>query len=553
MGQLPNHLKIFPVISYLFYSFIFSSCIKEEINLDHISDSVNWNIDYDAPLAYGSLSLKDIIHAVDNQGYIKEDNNGLLYLVYRNNAFSQSAGNLLPIPSQHYSQVFTSVDADFPSWTGQDSVKFSRSTYFDFSVSRTDAEIDSMYFKMGLLSLDTSINYPYPCRITITFPTLTRNGKPYSYTVNKTDNSTNYSNKNTLPIILSGYKASFTSVAGVPNKIPATYNVVVKNSKGSISSSNSISMDADIQMATFSSIFGYLGQINDLMDETDQKITLDFFDNSMSNYNIEFEKSELTAYIHNSFGVPVQLQLGNTRTYSEKTSTYFPITFSPSTINPEYPRANQVGSTIHDTIHIQSNITSAIPTSPHYFYYDALAIANPLGKTGNPNFFTDTSKINIDLELTLPLKFKAGNLEVIDTMSFDLGSTFSDFSIIKRMVLFNTFTNSIPFDLKVQVFLANDKKIIFDSLYSSQNQPIIKSGVFNNATGKYTFSSPNTLSTSFDSTRAKKLENAKYAFIRVSITTAENGQKIVGFYSDYRLNVSFKAQAELNVTSLNQL
>lgn len=458
MEQFPNHLKILVIICYLLCPFIFSSCIKEEINLDNISDSVNWNLNYDAPLAYGSLSLKDIINAVDDQGYIKEDNDGLLYLVYRNNAFSQSAGNLLPIPSQKFSQSFTGADIDFPSWLGQDSVKFSRNTYFDFVVSRSDAEIDSMFFKMGLMSLNTSVSYPYPCRITLTFPTLVRNGKPYSYTVNKTDNSTNYSTKNNIPIILSGYKLSFENVGGVSNKIPATYDIVVKNSQGSISSSDSITMDANIQLATFSSIFGYLGQINDLLDEKDQKITLDFFDNSTSNYDIEFEEAELTVYIHNSFGVPVQLQLGNTRTYSEKTSTYFPITFDPSVINMKYPYASQVGSTIHDTITIQSNIASAIPTSPHYFYYDALVIANPSGKTGDPNFFTDTSELSIDLGLTLPLKFKAGNLEVTDTMSFDPGATISDFSVIKRIVLFNTFTNSIPFDLKVQVFLANDKK-----------------------------------------------------------------------------------------------
>jgi hypothetical protein len=553
MKQFPNHLKIHPVLFYLFYLSIFSSCIKEEINLDNISDTVNWNLNYDIPLAYGSLSLTDIINAIDKQGYIKEDNNGLLYLVYCSNAFSQSAENLLPIPSQEFSQVFTSSDVDFPSWAGQDSIKFSRSTYFDFSVSRSDAEIDSMHFKMGLMNLNTSIDYPYPCRITLTFPTLVRNGKPYSYTVNKTDNNTNYSTKNNVPIILSGYKVSFANVNGAANKIPATYNVVIKNSKGTISSSNSISMTADIQMATFSSIFGYMGQINDLLNQTDQKITLNFFDNSRSNYNIEFEKSELAAYIHNSFGVPVQIRLDSIRTYSEKTYTYFPVTFDPSVIDIKYPGATQIGSTVHDTINIQSNIADAIPTSPHYFYYNASAIANPSGKTGNPNFFTDTSMVNIEMELTLPLKFKAGNLQVSDTMSFDPGATLNDFSIIKKIVLFNTFTNSIPFDLKVQVFLADEHKIIIDSLYSSTNQPVIKSGVLNNTTGKYTFSTPNTQNITFDETRSKNLEKAKYAFIQVAITTAGNGQKIVGFYSDYRLNVSFKAQAELKITSLNQL
>lgn len=550
MKHLANLSRIFSVVLGLFVILSFPSCIKEEINLDNISDSVFWDRSQGMPIAYGSLSLADIIEGVDQSGYVKEGSDGSLYLLYRNNVFSQSVGYILPIQDQKFSQTFTTASPDFPSYVNKDSVKFVRESTFDFVLGRNDVEIDSMVMKMGFFVLKTAIEMPYPCRITITFPTLKQFGRPLKRVFYKNNSDPSF-NDNTL-VILADYKLSLDSAGGVHNKLPVEYEIMVRNNKGAIAGTNSISVSADLSLASFKTIFGYLGQITDLLNEKDQKITLDFFDNQSVNLNIEFDQPSITAYIRNSFGLPIRVNITNTRTYSERTSTYFPINFNPAVINVKYPTIQQVGMTVEDTIKVQSNFFDAVKTSPHYFYYDVSAIANPNGKVVK-NFFTDTSKVNVDVELNLPLKFKATKLPLTDTLEFEPGNLFEDFDVVKKIVLHNTFVNSIPFDLNVQVYLADAQKVIVDSLYSLSNQPVIKTGVLDSGTGKYTFSEPSKNSVIFDETRSKKLENVKFAIVKLEVTTSGNGQNLVSFKSEYRLKVAFQVDSELSIRNLDQL
>lgn len=537
MKQFIKAITIF-ILFLVFYS-ITPSCIKEEINLNNISDSVDWPLCYGAPVAHGNLSLKDLIDAVDTKGLIREGKDGLLYVFYKDTVFSQRPGDLLPIPQQQFSKTFSAASFGLPAGVLPDSVKYSDVTYFDFSINKSDARIDSMALKSGQLVVQTTMNFPPQSRITVTFPTLKKNGVPFKYTFKSSGNT---------QLNLSGYKLCFTTVGGASNKVPVQYDVMIN--KGTIDLTSAVSVNASIQNTGFSSIFGYLGQLN-ILNQINQKITLDLFDASQENMNIEFDQPKVTAYLQNSFGLPVRVQINNTKTYSEKTSTFFPVTFTPSQIDIKYPASNKVGTVANDTFKIQSNFFDAVKTSPHYFYYDVRADANPNG-TNVVNFFTDTSRLNVEMELNLPLKFKAGNLAVTDTIDFEPGNVVKDFDVVKRIMLYNTFVNSIPFDLSIQVFLADENGNIVDHLYETADQPVIKSGVLNNTTGKYEFSSPKTLSISFDEQRAKKLENVKKAIVKIGMTTAGNGQNFVAFYSDYKLKVAFQMQTELKVTSLNQ-
>jgi hypothetical protein len=538
MKSLSGHLKMRALLPGVVFLLILSSCMKDTINMDRISNSVDWPVSYGMPVAYGGFSLGDIVSAVDNQGLVKTDASGLLYLLYRDTVLSQTAENLLTIPDQSYQQSFSSSNSDFPPVPGLlDSLVISRDTSFVFAFNKSDVGIDSIFFKSGDLTVNTVNNLALNYKGTITFPTFLKNGVPLKVPFN-----------NAGSVSIAGYKLLFES--GGTNKIAVHYDLVIYNNKTSILSGQTLTTTFNLSSAGFSSIFGYLGQINNLLNLVDQRIVIDFFSSS-NNYNVKINNPSVNLYIQNSFGVPVQVQLSNTRTYSEKTLSYFPVNVNPSTLDIKYPTISQVGKTIFDTINLVSNISDAIQTSPHYFYYSETAVTNPLGKTASPNFFMDNSKISAEMELKLPFDLQAGNIETSDTIQFDIGKAVSDFSILKKLAIYNTFTNSIPFDLKLQIFLTDSNKVAIDSLYQIAEQPIIKSGIYNSATQKYESSSPHTLSVIFDEARAKKLENVKFAILKVSMSTP--GTTYVKFFSDYRLNCAFQVQAELGVTSLNQL
>lgn len=562
MKPLFNTARLLIVSLGIVISVGLSSCIKDHIDMDKLSYTVDWPVKYGMPVAYGSLSLGDIVSIVDKNGYVKEDNTGLLYLLYRDNVFSQTAKNLLTIPDQSYPQSFSIIDKGFPVGTGLDSVKFSRDTTFSFGFNKSDVEIDSIIFKGGLLSVSSNITFPFIIRVDITFPTFKKNGTALKIPIRKTTNAPSYVNT-TTPVSLDGYNLQFNKQGATSNLIPVHYDIAIINNKSIIAGGQSISSTINLTSAGFSSIFGYLGQIPDLLNKVNQTMTIDFFENP-NNSSIKFNNPAITVYIRNSFGVPIQIQLSNAKTHSDITNTDFPFTITPPTKDVNYPTINQVGKIAYDTLKVDNtvhpNIFDAIQTSPHYLYYTENAIANRLGKTGISNFFTDSSKVDVDVELKLPFEMQAGNIEATDTIKdLNLNDIIKDTTMVKKVAIYNTFKNSIPFDLKLQIYLTDDTYHYIDSLYNktidNKNiaQPIIKSGKPDPGNpGRYIFSDANTFGVVFDGNRAKLLKNVKHAIMRVSMATAGGGTTYVKFFSNYRLNVAFQVQTELEVTSLNQ-
>ena len=540
MKSLQKSAGTFSVIVGLVLSLMISSCIKDTVDMSKISNTVDWPVAYGMPVAYGSLSVGDIVSVVDNNGYVQTDKDGLLYLIYHDHVISQTATDLLTIPDNSYPQTLALLPKDLPAIPTQfDSIKISKHTSFVFNFNKNDAKVDSIKFKSGSLNVTTSTSLvTLQNRVDITFPNMKKNGVPFKI-------------RNNAPAAsIEGYSLKFKN--GGNNRIAVHYDIVIFNNKTAIPGGQSVTADIKFASAGFSSIFGYLGQIPNLLNLINQKITIDLFTGS-NNYNVLINNPSINLCIANSFGIPIQMQISNTKTYSDKTSSFFPITFTPPTIQLKSPTISQVGSTIFDTIPITSNILNSIPTSPHYFYYTENAIANPLGNIGGSNFFTDSSKVNVDMELKLPFDLKAGNLETTDTIDFDLGKTIRDFSIVKKIGIYNTFSNSIPFNLSLQVFLADNNKVIIDSLFTIAQQPLVKSGIDDGkGTGHYTFSNSTTMSVFFDNARAQNLKKVKYAIMKAGISTDGGGTKYVKFYSDYRLNCAFQVQTELVVKSLNQ-
>jgi hypothetical protein len=518
--------------------------------MDKLSYTVDWPVKYGMPVAYGSFTLGDIVTAVDKRGYVKVDNNGLLYLLYRDNVFSQTAKDLLTIPDQPYPQTFGPTDNSFPVSTGMDSVMVSRDTTFVFSFNKSDVEIDSIIFKSGNLSLNGD-PFSSSYSLNATFPTFKKNGIALKI-----------GNQAPTPssVAIDSYKLKFVKKNGVANLIPVHYDLIIRNKKSALTSG--ISSTINFSSAAFSSIFGYLGRIPDLLNKMSQKMTIDFFEDP-NNYGISFKNPSITVYIRNSFGVPIQIQLSNGRTYSDKTKSETQFTISPSVKDINYPKLSEIGRVSNDSMVLDNTvhpgIFDAMQTSPHYLYYSETAMSNPQGNIGISNFFTDSSKLNVDLQLKLPFEMYAGNLGTNDTLGLDLTDIVKDTAMVKKVAIYNTFKNSIPFNLKLQVYLVDSQYHYIDSLYNRTidnkfiAQPIVKSGNPDPANpGKYIFSAPNTFGVVFDGTRARRLKKVKYAIMKISMSTAGGGATFVKFLSSYKLNVAFQVQTELKVNSLNQ-
>ena len=53
------------IIALLFF-LLTNSCVRDEIDLNNVSDKMYWNPKLGFPVAYGSLTLEDLVDAIDS-------------------------------------------------------------------------------------------------------------------------------------------------------------------------------------------------------------------------------------------------------------------------------------------------------------------------------------------------------------------------------------------------------------------------------------------------------------------------------------------------------
>ena len=200
-----------------------SSCIKDKMDLNKVSSSISWNPKLVVPLAYGSLSLKDIVESRDSGGLIKAYSDGLLYLAYRNSLLPsemKKASSLISIPDQSfpvtYAQNLFSLLVP-----GSNTISLRQSQTYTLKVNNSE-ELDSIFFKGGNLELAIQSTFHFTGTAKIILPSLTKDGTQFTLLVpiNKADGTFNV----TLPNDITGYKL-ISRIGGLPNKVPVNFEI----------------------------------------------------------------------------------------------------------------------------------------------------------------------------------------------------------------------------------------------------------------------------------------------------------------------------------------
>jgi len=273
---------------------ILQSCVKNVIDMNKISNTVDWNPKFGLPVAYSNLSLKDIIESFDKNGIIKEDSvSKIMYLSYTSLLISKEAEDLITIPTQNYQEVFNGTDIPvFPPVT-PDTVSYQHNSNYTFNFTNGE-QIDSVRFKAGTISFHVQSEFQHTGRVWITMPTCIKNGKALKFLipVNKSDGSFDA----TIDADLNGYDLSLNPV----NQIPFTYLVVLDRNAGQpILATQKVTINVQIQNAMFQSLFGYIGNYA-ILPTTSDKIKIGLFD-SYSSLNVEFSDPRIELDISNSF------------------------------------------------------------------------------------------------------------------------------------------------------------------------------------------------------------------------------------------------------------
>lgn len=461
-------VKIFLISTTIAISLL--SCKKEKYDFDKFSTS-NFNGEYAAPLVASELTIQDILTHADKNNNIQVGADGFCTLIYRGTLFTSKAKDFVFITNQ----TLTGYTYDFSNTTplvtfnsAPNGTQFGPYTNTTTSIiTPTPPLIDSLYLKSGT-SLNLNISNTMPAVVSITLS---------SSSIIDLSTSTNFNQT----IILPAYTGTVISYDlgnhllklndGIDrSRFNVSYSVKLQKS-GTATGLEQVGISANLNNISFNKFIGFLGSnythpnfapykdtvpislfsstdptyTNTIFSLVDPKFDVKFYNEVGASAKLNFTK--LDAYTPDQFG-------NNTNPNS--------LTGSPAVQNITINSANNFNTPITTTVSlnktIEPQIVPFLNSRPKNVIYEVNGNINPGASSYIRNFFTDTSKIRVDLDVILPLWGNMKDLVFMDTIKTDLSFLSVD---IKKLILRTYFESTFPVDMGIEV-------IFTDTLYNPQ-------------------------------------------------------------------------------------
>lgn len=531
-----------------------NSCVKDSFDFDRLSGEVHYEPSLAAPIAYGNLAMVDGLNAYDSVGRIKVNKDGFLSLYYFDHAESDTVSALMDIGNQHVTSLTPAAGVDFTGFNNSgDVLTINRSVDLHFDLFNADAELDSIWLDAGKLNLVATSTYEHGIQLTITFPTITNDGVPFSEVLNllpygSTDASTNNE--------LIGYHVDLTQTALGYNEVPVEIQVRFVHSGGN--NTGQLSLDVDMINPDHKAMFGYFGY-NTLIYESG-KIELDLFDPG-ENWDLEdfwFEDPKFKVFYNNSYGIPTNFYFDSVKAYSSYYNQNYNITdygagLPMDSLAPYYMSFPTVfGTSVDDSLILDknnSNIREVIQQRPAWIKFIAHAHTNPDGAIAGDNFVWDDSKFRADIEVELPLWGYIDRFHGTDTMEFNLEEEFEDPEVIERLLIRINIDNGLPIFVESQAYFLNENHEIIDSVIQANDIRLIESATIDN-NGQVISKTNKTIDLEITGERLEQIMATKHLLYKASAsTTNAANDEVIKIYPDYEVdfNVAIEADLDINV------
>ena len=524
-----------------------SSCLKD-YDLKKLA-GVEWNPDLAAPLAYSSLTIRDILAKTDKNGNFSIDAQNFVTLVYKGNLLSLKAEDFLVFPNQNTSNSFTLSAAEQAALLlGTVTVPFSQVISFN---TGSNTKVDSLLLKGGKFLFSLTSDFQHSGSITLTIPTAIKNGNPLTMTIPViySGSIVNISDS----VDLTGYDINMTTASPAYNQIPVNISLTMTNSGAPVTPSSSLSFVCSLNNIKFHKLFGSIDQ--QVLSPDADTVNVDIFNNSLGGGTFTLVEPKFIVTISNAYGVQI---FANFQKFQGYNSNRNPSTIDilgsgiPNPLPIPSPNISQLGQSILSSFTLDknnSNIVNAINFAPPYVIYQLSSGTIP-PVAPNTNFVLDTSYFKVDMEIELPLYGTGFGFTVQDTLE---NVTFELTDQVESFLLRTFISNGFPCEVKVQVYFADSLFNRLDSLMTSldPSQQIIMAAAEVDGNSRVT-GPPKEKTTDVLLTldRVKHLKSMKYLLIKgegMSTNNAGHNGPNVKIYSDYLLSVKMGAQAKLKV------
>ena len=439
---------------------IWQSCVKDELDFEKISTTIDYNPQLHAPIIRGSLTIAEIYDAQDEDSVIVIRGDTVILYIRQDTIDTFSVTDFVDIPdqgSQHYHISSPPVDLIFPGDTTYAVVK---NDSFHIELEH-NMRLDSLLTNTGMLVMEISSNFSTIGVLRINSPSLLIDNEIFDTIIPFSRPSGDYFQIHYIP--LTNAKIVVNNDNPDYSKMDVNFTVMQVVQTGDTIEANSFTnIDFSIQdLEDFENAFGYAG------DTTFTQDTVMAFpiDEILQGLSGEFAATNPRININytHSLGIPVGFDMNITGIFEGKTVVLQPdtqnILISQDYRNPEI--TSLLSFNQENIWNIDDLFVFPLPDS---IGYNITVSANPDKDENTQNYMLGDSKLLFGLELEIPLEFRA-NLQFRDTVKLDIEDT-EDAQYIEFANLHYRFRNEFPLDIGVKLVLldSTDNNRILDTI-----------------------------------------------------------------------------------------
>lgn len=465
--------SLIKIISIIFLFICLVACRDEVLYLDKLSTEVAITHEGALPLVKGTFNIEDFLESEDSD-ILVIDGDTIKIRYTLDSLVDYAVSDFADIPFQTGTNYVISPSMDIPLAllglsVGQQLTLDTLGLSEPYAFNLDSMRLDKVILDNGEVVLDVENEFDMDVSLSITSSDIIDEfGNTFDQTV-----FINANDSLDQRISLANHEIMLTKAGS--NEINIQLDIIptfiISNPTGIISSEDSIIIDfslADIN--DFKAVFGYFGQYS---IDSSTNYTFDDIDN-LKNLSGSFNVSDprLSINYSHSFGIPIGVDL-YLETHHGASSEIFDLS-NQTIVAAEYgdePLSEGAISFNKTTIpNIENLFSFPLPDS---ISLAGGVITNPGGEeTTDTNFVLGDSKLLLDIELEIPMKFSA-DLGYLDTVDVSDLIDIEDGMVenIEYINLHHWFTNRFPFGFGINVILydsINDTKFA-DTLVIGNN------------------------------------------------------------------------------------
>ncbi len=465
------------------------------------------------PLAYGSLSIQDIVDRAEGDASIRIDNQGHITALYSGEILRDNASKIFPpVPGIFEFAIFDTI-AELPLPVNG-----------SYRIDKGIFDNTNIYFKFTHFEKEI-------VKVKMLIESVNQDGKVWEqdYTLDFTNDADGIIETTTSSLLN-------WNAFPVNNKIKFRYLAYRPN--GDRIKMPGVAMKFDV--LKFIYLDGYFG--NHTFDIKGDIIKINLFDLWKSG-GLEIENPQITLDVDNAFGFPVRSKV-NQLTVKTLGDKLFNVEseYINKGIDFNYPAIGEVGAIKNTVFHFDgnnSNIGELFKDKVVQVIYDFDALANPDGDTGVKNFYTAASFFSVKVNVELPMKIKANQFTISDTIDFNL----DDYTAVKEGSIKINTANRFPMDMIIKMDFLDINDNVLTSLREDE---WIEVGAATLVGEKTTNAKVDDHIINFDASRFANIKKSKKILVTGSFDTNKQGNTPVSLYSEYDLDVKIAALVKID-------